>query len=71
MPKVQLATRLDERIKKAVDLVCASKGLKINRFLEEAILDKLEEMEDIEDLKEIRREPIRSFRALLKELKLA
>jgi len=70
MAKVQLATRVDERIKRAVDLVCASKGLKINRFLEDAILDKLEELEDIEDLKKIRHEPTRSFRAVLKELKL-
>ncbi len=70
MPKVQLATRVDERIKKAIDLVCASRGLKINRFLEEALLDKLEELEDIEDLKKIRQEPTRSFHKVLKELKL-
>ena len=70
MSKIQIATRLDERIKKAIDFVCASRGLKINRFLEEAILDKLEELEDIEDLKKIRQEPTRSFRELLKELKV-
>lgn len=70
MRKVQLATRVDERVKRAVDFVCASRGLKMNRFVEEALLDKLEELEDIEDLKNIRREPTRPFSEVLKELKL-
>ena len=70
MPKVQLATRVDERVKRAVDFVCTSRGLKLNHFIEEALLDKLEELEDIEDLKKIRQEPTRPFSAVLRELKL-
>ena len=70
MPKVQLATRVDERVKRAIDFVCTSRGLKMNRFIEEALLDKLEELEDIEDLKKIRHEPTRHFSAILQELKI-
>jgi hypothetical protein len=70
MAQVQLATRVDSRVKKAVETVCAAHGLKINRFVEDALLDKLEELEDIEDLKKIRHEPTRPFEQVLKELKL-
>ncbi len=70
MAKTQLATRVDDKVKRAMDLVCSARGLKINRFIEEAILDKLEELEDIEDLKRIRNESTRPLRTVLKELKL-
>jgi len=69
MAKVQLATRVDNKVKKAVDMVCAARGLKLNRFIEDAILDKLEELEDIEDLKKIRHERTRPFREVLRELR--
>lgn len=67
--QTQLATRIDSRIKKTIDKICDQYGLKLNRFIEDAILDKLEEMEDLEDLKLLRREPSRPFSAVLKELK--
>jgi antitoxin component of RelBE/YafQ-DinJ toxin-antitoxin module len=70
MAQTQLATRIDTRVKRAVEKVCEARGLKMNRFIEEALLDKLEEMEDIEDLKKIRCEPSRSLEDLLKDLKL-
>lgn len=69
MEQVQLATKIDGRVKKALVSVCESRGLKINRFLEEAILDKLEELEDREDLARLRRERFRPFRDVLAELK--
>jgi len=69
MAQSQLATRIDSRVKKAVETVCAARGLKINRFIEDALLDKLEELEDIEDLKEIRHEPTRPFQEVVKELR--
>ena len=65
----QLATKIDENIKDALDAFCEERGLKINRFIEDAILDKLEEYEDVSDLKKLRNESFRAFDDLLKDLK--
>jgi antitoxin component of RelBE/YafQ-DinJ toxin-antitoxin module len=65
----QLATKIDEKVKEALDSFCEQKGLKIGRFVEDAILDKLEEHEDLADLKKLRNEPFRSFEDVVKELK--
>lgn len=70
MAQVQVATRIDARVKKAVERLCEARGLKMNRFIEEALIDKLEELEDAEDLKRIRFEPTRPLSEILKELKL-
>jgi len=70
MPEAQLAARINLKVKKAIEQLCKDKGLKMNKFIENALLDKLEELEDIEDLKSIRHEPTRPFDELLKELKL-
>jgi hypothetical protein len=67
----QLATKIDENIKDALDAFCEEKGLKINRFLEDAILDKLEEYEDVSDLRLLRKESFKSLDAVLKGLKLS
>ena len=53
-----------------MERVCKSRGLKMNRFIEEALLDRLEEMEDIEDIQKIRSEPTRPLDEILKDLKL-
>ena len=68
--QVQLATRIDARVKKAVERLCDTRGLKMNRFIEEALLDKLEELEDVEDLKTLLCEPTRPMSEILKDLKL-
>jgi len=70
MAQTQLATRIDQRVKTAVEKVCSERGLKMNRFIEEALIDKLEELEDIEELKKIRFETTRPLEELLKDLKL-
>ena len=70
MTQAQLATRIDHRVKKAVEEVCNARGLKMNRFIEEALMDKLEELEDIEDLKRIRFEATRPLEEILKDLGL-
>lgn len=70
MAQIQLATRVDERVKKAVEAVCEARGLKMNRFIEDALVDKLEELEDIEDLKAIRCEPSRPLGDLVQDLGL-
>ncbi len=70
MAQIQLATRVDERVKKAVEAVCAARGLKMNRFIEDALIDKLEELDDIEDLKAIRCESSRPLGDLVRDLGL-
>ena len=65
----QLATKIDEKIKDALDLFCEDRGLNMNRFLEDAILDKIEEYEDISDLRKLRKEKSRHFEDVLEELK--
>jgi hypothetical protein len=70
MATVQIAARIDARLKRAVDEVCTARGLKISRFVEAALLDKLEELEDVEDLKKIRHEPTRPISEVIRELGL-
>lgn len=65
----QLATKIDENIKAALDSFCEEKGLKINKFIEDAILDKLEEYEDVSDLRKLRNESFKPLDVVLKELK--
>jgi hypothetical protein len=70
MAQTQLATRIDRQVKKAIEEVCHARGLKMNRFIEEALLDKLEELEDIEDLKRIRCESSRPLSEIVSDLGL-
>jgi hypothetical protein len=65
-----MATRIDERVKRAVEEVCVARGLKMGRFIEDALIDKLEELADIEDLQKIRAEPTRSLDEVIRELGL-
>ena len=69
MESEQVATRIDPRVKKAVEAVCKAKGMKMNRFIEDALLDKLEELEDSGEVGRLRREPSRTLTDILKDLK--
>lgn len=69
MSTVQLATRIDSHIKKAIDALCHEYGYRISRFVQDALLDKLEELEDLRDIRKARKEPARPLAAVLKELK--
>jgi antitoxin component of RelBE/YafQ-DinJ toxin-antitoxin module len=69
MAAKQLATKIDEKVKEALDHFCEERGLKIGRFVEDAILDKLEEYEDLSELKKLRNESFKAFDEVLKELK--
>ncbi len=69
MGKVQINARIDERLKKALEEYCRSRGIVMNHFIQEAILDRLEELEDVEDLKAIRHEPTRPLAEVLAELR--
>jgi len=66
---VQINARIDPRLKQTLDAFCQSRGIVMNHFIQEAILDRLEEFEDIDDLKAIRHEPTRPLAELLAELK--
>jgi len=70
MAQTQLATRIDSRVKKAIERTCEARGLKIGRFVESALIDKIEELADIEDIKKIRREPTRPLSDVIRDLGL-
>ena len=70
MDKVQISARIDASLKNALERFCKSRGVVMNHFIQEALLDRLEEFEDIEDLKKIRHEPTRPLAELLEDLKL-
>jgi predicted DNA-binding protein len=69
MAQKQLATKVDEHVKDALDALCESRGLKIGHFVQEAILDKIEELEDLDDLKKLRVESSVSLEKIIEELK--
>jgi len=70
MDTVQISARIDRPLKRAIEEYCQSRGLVMNHFIQEALLDRLEELEDIEDLKRIRHESTRPLDEVLRELKL-
>ena len=70
MATVQISARVDVALKRALDSYCKSRGIVMNHFIEQALLDRLEELEDAEDLKKIRHEPTRPLSEVLAELKL-
>jgi len=70
MAIAQINARVDEALKKAIEDYCRSRGLVMNHFVQEALLDRLEELGDVEDLKRIRHEPTRPLSEVLAELRL-
>jgi uncharacterized protein (DUF1778 family) len=66
----QIAVRVDGRLKRAVDEACWARGVTLTRFVQDALLDKLEEIADAEDLQRLRREPTRPLRDLIRDLGL-
>lgn len=70
MATAQIAVRVDARLKRAVDAACRARGVKLTRFVQDALLDKLEEIADAEDLPALRKEPTRPLRDLIRDLGL-
>jgi len=68
--QVQLAARIDKRLKRALEEVCKARGLKMSHFVAEALIDKLEELEDIEDISKIRFETTRPLSDVIRDLHL-
>lgn len=70
MGLAQIAVRVDGRLKRAVDEACRVRGVKLTRFVQDALLDKLEEIADAGDIPRLRREPTRPLRDLIRDLGL-
>ncbi len=70
MAKVQINVRVDGALKAAIDQYCRSHGVIVGHFVQEALLDRLEELEDVDDLKRIRHEPTRPLADVLRDLGL-
>lgn len=66
--KSMISARVNSKIKKLADDWCRSNGLVMSKFIEDAILDKLEESHDLKEIEKLRREPSRPFREVIKEL---
>lgn len=69
MEQAVLTARVSKKVKALADKWCKSQGLVLARFIEDAIVDKLEESHDILELEKLRREPTRPFTDVMKELK--
>ena len=69
MAQKQLATKIDAEVKDSLDKVLDRLGIKLGRFIESAILDKLEEIEDWADLANRRSESDRSLDQVIEGLK--
>ena len=69
MAQKQLATKIDAEVKDSLDKVLDRLGIKLGRFIESAILDKLEEIEDLADLANRRSESDRSLDQVIEGLK--
>ncbi len=70
METVQIRARIDPVLKRTVASYCRSRGIAMNHFIQEALIDRLEELEDTDDLKRIRRDPTRPLTEALGELGL-
>ena len=68
--RVQVEVRVDVAVKRAVESYCRPRGVAMDHFVQEALVNRLEELEDVEDLRNIRREPTRPLADVLRELGL-
>lgn len=70
MATVRISAMVDETLKTVVERYCRAHGVAMDHFVQEALLDRLEQLEHIEDLKQVRREPTRPISEVLKDLEL-
>jgi hypothetical protein len=69
MDRAVLTARVSRKVKRLADKWCKTHGLVLARFIEDAIIDKLEESHDVSEIEKLRREPTRPFSEVMKELK--
>ena len=60
--QVSFSTAIPEEVKDLLDRYCRQRGVKINHFVETALLEKLEDEMDTEIVAERRGEPIVAWR---------
>ena len=65
---VNLSTQISEKAKKALALFCKKRGIKINRFIEDAIIEKLEDEIDLAEYELRKNEDRISYDAVKKAL---
>ena len=73
--KTNLATKIDPKVRQALDELCEKQGLKISYMVETAIREKIEELEETEALSDMIVESLaeagehseREYRNLLKK----
>ena len=70
MDTVQVNVRVNVAVKRAVESYCRPRGVAMNHFVQEALVNRLEELEDTEDLRDIRREPTRPLADVLRDTTL-
>ena len=70
MASVQISARIETALKQKIDEYCQTHGVVMNHFIQQALIDRLEELEDVEDLRRIRHEPTRPLADVIAELKL-
>jgi len=64
---VTLSTNIDSKLKKALNDFCKKKGLKIQHFVEKAIIEQLEDEVDLEAYYKRKHEETISFDNLINE----
>ena len=70
MGKVLLNVRVDEALKSAVVQFCRSRGLVVGHFVQEALVDRIDELEGLDDIKRISQEPTRPLADVIRELRI-
>jgi predicted DNA-binding protein len=70
MRDTQISVRVPPRLKRAVDQASRARGVSQTRFVQDALLDKLEEIADMEDLPKLRRDATRPLRDVIRDLGL-
>lgn len=68
MATTRINALIDSEVKQAVEDFCRSRGVVMSNFVQEALVDRLEELEDAEDIDALRREPTRQLSEVLSEL---
>ena len=69
MSSVLISARISKEVKELASKWCKANGFVMAKFIEEAILEKLEEHIDRQEIDKLRKEPTRPFSEILKELK--
>ena len=62
---MQVSARIDASVKKELENYCQTKGIVMKHFMQDAILDRLDEPADVEDVERLCLEPTRPLSEVL------